>query len=99
MSLTVKNGKGNVPNKGRNLSSEREGYDRIDWSDKRTSYHWMNHPDFEGIDLIDPDGWDRENLEYSFNEEKIDRFEFIHRINNSTCHLSQKTLDKLNVYR
>jgi len=33
---------------------------------------------------IDPDGWDRNNYEYSFNEELITKDEFMNRIASST---------------
>jgi hypothetical protein len=34
---------------------------------------------------MDPDGWDRKNFEYSFNEELITKDEFKTRIMFSTC--------------
>ena len=34
--------------------------------------------------VMDPDGWDRKNYEYSFNQELITEKEFRKRISNST---------------
>lgn len=34
--------------------------------------------------ILDPDGWDRSNYEYSFNEELISEKEFIGRLIGST---------------
>lgn len=48
----------------------------------RTSKDWLSENKF--IDIIDPDGWDRENYNYSFNEELIDFEEFNRRIMKST---------------
>ncbi len=48
----------------------------------RTSKDWLSDNKF--IEIIDPDGWDRTNYNYSFNEELIDFEEFNRRIMNST---------------
>ncbi len=34
--------------------------------------------------ILDPDGWDRKNYEYSFNEELITKEEFKQRVSKST---------------
>lgn len=34
--------------------------------------------------IMDPDGWDRSNWDYSFNEELITKEEFINRVSQST---------------
>ena len=35
--------------------------------------------------IMDPDGWDRKNYQYSFHEELITKEEFKMRMANSTC--------------
>lgn len=47
----------------------------------KTSKDWCKH--FRCV-VYDPDGWDRKNYEYSFNEELITNEEFIKRTSNST---------------
>lgn len=37
-----------------------------------------------GIQLLDPDGWDRQNFQFSFFVDKIDSNEFINRLELST---------------
>jgi len=50
----------------------------------RTSKEWqIIMPE---ITVIDPDGWDRKNYEYSWNQEIITRAEYIKRRTNSTCY-------------
>ena len=57
---------------------------------KKTSIEWLmniqNHIEFS---ILDPDGWDRENYQYSFYEERISKEEFLDR-------LYKSTLDKCN---
>ena len=48
---------------------------------KKTSSEWIKEYDCE---IVDPDGWDRTNYDYSFNEEKITRKEFELRLVRST---------------
>lgn len=48
---------------------------------KRTSKDWNK---IHQVLIMDPDGWDRTNFEYSFNEELITEQEFNKRIMNST---------------
>ncbi|UYE96224.1 hypothetical protein [Vibrio alginolyticus] len=48
---------------------------------KRTSVHWAQ---LTGIVVMDPDGWDRQNFEYSWYEETITILEFWDRVYNST---------------
>lgn len=48
----------------------------------KTSEQWYwDYP----IQIIDPDGWDRKNFEYSWYEELITFAEFDRRAMNSTC--------------
>lgn len=48
---------------------------------KKTSSEWIKEYDCR---IIDPDGWDRINYDYSFNKEKITRKEFELRLVRST---------------
>lgn len=51
----------------------------------KTSKEWFEEvPEEHGLIIIDPDGWDRKNYEYSFNEELITKEEFMKRLNYST---------------
>jgi hypothetical protein len=52
-------------------------------ADVKTSAQWLR--EFKDLTIIDPDGWDRLNYEFSFNEELITRGEFRYRANLSTC--------------
>lgn len=47
----------------------------------KTSFEWQN---IKGIVIMDPDGWDRNNLYYSFYEEKISEAEYDRRAAAST---------------
>jgi hypothetical protein len=48
---------------------------------KKVSSEWIKEYDCE---IIDPDGWDRKNYEYSFHKEKITREGFEFRLIRST---------------
>jgi len=52
-----------------------------------TSEQWLEQPQFKGLVIQDPDGWDRNNFEYSFKEELITMAEFQERISRSTINL------------
>jgi len=52
--------------------------------EKRTSKEWYKELP-KGFVIMDPDGWDRQNYEFSFNEEEITRKEFDLRCLHSTC--------------
>ena len=47
----------------------------------RTSAEWIRNYD---VVLLDPDGWDRSNYDFSFNQEEITRLEFEKRLTSST---------------
>lgn len=49
------------------------------------------------IEILDPDGWDRKDYQYSWYEEKISREEFEKRIGPSTCHFH--TEDLANIWK
>lgn len=48
---------------------------------KKTSKEWLECTDYI---IIDPDGWDRNNFDYSFNKEKITLAEYNKRLMIST---------------
>ena len=48
---------------------------------KKTSSEWIKEYDCK---IVDPDGWDGKNYNYSFNIEKITRKEFEFRLVTST---------------
>lgn len=47
---------------------------------------WLKEFDILENIVIDPDGWDRKNFGYSWNQ-RINRMEFAKRLSNSTCFL------------
>lgn len=47
----------------------------------RTSSEWQS---MRGDVIMDPDGWDRRNYEFSFYKEKISLSEYEHRLSLST---------------
>lgn len=52
------------------------------WSMKKTSAEWNKEDNWI---ILDPDGWDRKNYDYSFYEEKITKEEYTNRLYRSTC--------------
>lgn len=60
---------------------------------KKTSADWCQH--FECV-VIDPDGWDRRNYDYSFYEELITEYEFLTRVIVSMVKFSDKLIEALN---
>lgn len=65
----------------------------------KTSIEWYELiPKEYGLVIYDPDGWDRKNYEFSFNQELITKDEFKNRLFQSTvlCNGTKKwTLDSL----
>ena len=59
------------------VAKKRENIKEI----KKISSEWIKEYDCK---IIDYDGWDRKNYDYSFNEEKITREEFERRLMGST---------------
>lgn len=49
----------------------------------KTSEDWQKK--LNTIIVLDPDGWDRKNFQYSWFEEKISREEYIRRVEKSTA--------------
>lgn len=65
----------------------RNNYDSIFG---KTSEEWLQEPEYEGVTIYDPDGWDRSNYEYSFCQEKISKNEFKKRLLSSTIMIQGK---------
>lgn len=66
----------------------------IDPRIKKTSEQWLSEVDEKySLCILDPDGWDRNNFDYSFNKERITKEEFDTRVANSTikCNLDYFT--------
>jgi hypothetical protein len=59
-----------------------------------TSAEWYSkqYPNKE-VEIIDPDGWDRANFDYSWKEEQISLYEFNRRVLASTCKIIRKPLN------
>ena len=50
----------------------------------KTSKEWSEQREYKNIVILDPDGWDRKNYQYSFYEEMITEGEFYKRLSYST---------------
>lgn len=50
---------------------------------KKISCDW--YAEYKGVKILDPDGWDRSDFDYSFNEELITKEEFELRLMMSNC--------------
>ena len=93
-------GKGDKPRKDFNQKQFQTNHSKIDWRTekekkdaiKKTSSAWLNSDEFTGYRIIDPDGWDRANWEYSFYKEKITKREFEWRVCQSTISLPKPQL-------
>jgi hypothetical protein len=57
---------------------------------KNSKDWWESVPSEYRLRILDPDGWDRQNLQYSLYEELITKDEFKHRLSSSTiqCDIS-----------
>lgn len=56
---------------------------------KKTSAEWQKEYAYPRV--LDPDGWDRKNYEYSWFKEKITKEEYDSRVLISTCIHKEKT--------
>lgn len=56
---------------------------------KKTSAEWGKESDYK---VLDPDGWDRANYDYSFNKELVTKVEFERRLFRSTITLNYPRL-------
>jgi hypothetical protein len=61
----------------------------------KTSQKWLAEiqEQFSKVNVLDPDGWDRKNYEYSFNQELISKEEFKKRFYMSTVMLSSDYIE------
>lgn len=59
----------------------------------KTSAEW-SELDVSGIIVLDPDGWDRSNYQYSYYEEKITHDEYLNRRMFSTVLFNQSNVAK-----
>lgn len=52
----------------------------------KTSEEWLKDPQYAGLVILDPDGWDRraDKFDYAWFEEKITNREFEQRVHQST---------------
>ena len=65
--------------------------------EKRTSNEWLSMAPKEWkLVILDPDGWDRKNYDYSFNEELITKDEFMNRVIHSTIMCNVQKLQEIN---
>jgi len=52
----------------------------------RTSAEWYEMTDYKaGLIIYDPDGWDRQNYQFSYHEELVTFEEYKNRVGSSTC--------------
>jgi hypothetical protein len=58
---------------------------------KKTSEEWQKECN---VIILDPDGWDRKNYDYSWKEELITKSEFEKRMCISTCKWTKPILDE-----
>ena len=62
--------------------------------EKKTSKEWIELiPKKHKLVILDPDGWGRTNLEYSFSEELITKEEFDKRLCSSTIQCNRSFFD------
>lgn len=61
---------------------------------KKTSLEWNQSEKYSHLVIYDPDGWDRQNYEFSFHEELITEEEFNIRVLHSTV-ISNKSKSEL----
>ena len=84
--------------KGKGIYKEDLTYDEDDMSEKekKTSKEWEDqYKEKYRLHILDPDGWDRTNIQYSFYEEKITLDEFLDRLSNSTIQCDIKMFNDL----
>lgn len=55
----------------------------IDQTELKTSAEWQELYPYPKV--MDPDGWDRKNYEYSWYQETINIKEYARRVSHSTC--------------
>lgn len=57
---------------------------------RKTSEEWSKDPKFLDTTVLDPDGWDRQDFEFSWFQEKITASEYEYRMINSTIMSKRK---------
>ena len=62
---------------------------------KKSSEEWFKELYKGRIEIMDPDGWDRHNFDYSWYDEKIDIIEFDRRLMISTLRILDESLFNL----
>lgn len=63
---------------------------------KKTSEEWEKlTPKEWSLTILDPDGWDRSNYQYSFHEELITKFEFMGKLMYSTIQCNGKAMSEI----
>lgn len=55
---------------------------------------WLARPEYSGITVLNPDGWDRRNYKASWAE-KLTKKEFEQRLSVSTCQWSSEAMKRL----
>lgn len=88
------NGKGSKWRSGHSFPDFQDGYDAINWGHKKSSMEWLSEPEFEGIEIISPDGWDKNFGTHSFHNEKITKEEFEQRLLKSELYFKKKKKKK-----
>ena len=62
--------------------------------EKKTSKEWYELiPKEHKLIILDPDGWGRQNYDYSFNEELITKTQFDVRLSTSTIQCNHSFFD------
>lgn len=56
---------------------------KVDQTELKTSAEWQELYPYPKV--MDPDGWDRKNYDYSWYQEKINIKEYASRVRHSTC--------------
>jgi hypothetical protein len=66
-------------------------------TDLKTSAEWhvALEKKYPGSYVMDPDGWDRRDYNYSFYEEDITQEEFLNRFTQSTVAMSREFLNDM----
>lgn len=62
---------------------------------KLSADEWLAEPEYEGLIVLDPDGWNRMDFEKSWAE-KITQNEFNSRVMRSTCQIPWNIMDRWN---
>ena len=69
--------------------AEFEALPNLSMPEKKTSEEWDKLDKYKEITVLDADGWDRKNFDYSWKEEQITEQEFNHRLAYSTCEFGE----------